>query len=111
MHFAFLQRAPLLFTLAMVVGLTGCGQSPSQAPAKPVEEAATAWWCAEHGVPEAECSRCSEKAAAECKKRGDWCEKHDRADSQCFISHRELEAKFAARYEAIVGKKPPKATE
>ena len=53
----------------------------------------------------------SEKVAFKCKKRGDWCEKHDRADSQCFVCHPELEAKFAARYEAIFGEKPPKPTE
>ena len=28
---------------------------------------------------------CSDKVAKECKAKGDWCEKHDRAMSQCFI--------------------------
>lgn len=65
------------------------------------------WWCDEHGVPEAECSMCSGKVAAEFKKKGDWCEKHDRAKSQCFICDPSLEAKYAARYEAKYGKKPP----
>ena len=37
------------------------------------------------------------------KAKGDWCKDHDRADSQCFVCHPELEAKFAARYEAKVG--------
>ena len=69
------------------------------------------WWCSEHGVPEEECSMCSTDAAAKLKAKGDWCEEHDRADSQCFIHHPELEAKFAARYEAKFGKKPPKPTE
>src|SRR5438477_2699496 len=41
------------------------------------------WWCDEHGVPEEECSLCSAKVAAECKKKGDWCAKHERAKSQC----------------------------
>ena len=67
----------------------------------------TGWWCDEHGVPEAECSMCSAKVAAEFKKKGDWCEKHDRAKSQCFICDPSLEAKYAARYEAKYGKKPP----
>jgi hypothetical protein len=65
------------------------------------------WWCDEHGVPEEECSMCSAKVAAAFKKKGDWCAKHERADSQCFICHPELEAKYAARYEAKYGKKPP----
>ena len=63
-------------------------------PAQKPSHDATAWWCPEHAVPEAECSRCSEKVAFKCKKHGDWCEEHDRADSQCFVCHPELEAKF-----------------
>ena len=66
------------------------------------------WWCDEHGVPEDICGQCSAKAAAECKKRGDWCKEHDRPDSQCFVCHPELEARFAAQYEAKYGKKPPR---
>src|SRR6516165_238371 len=62
------------------------------------------WWCEEHGVPEAECSMCSAKVAAEFKNKGDWCELHDRAKSQCFICDPTLEARFAARYEAKYGK-------
>jgi hypothetical protein len=69
------------------------------------------WWCAEHGLPEEECSLCSTEVAEKLKAKGDWCKEHDRAESQCFICHPELEAKFAARYEAKFGKKPPKRTE
>ena len=69
------------------------------------------WWCAEHGLPEEECSLCSTEAAEKFKAKGDWCKEHDRAESQCFICHPELEAKFAARYEAKFGKKPPKRSE
>ena len=65
------------------------------------------WWCAEHGVPEAECGQCDKDVAAVLKKKGDWCPEHDRPDSQCFICHPEYEAKFAARYEAKYGKSPP----
>lgn len=66
------------------------------------------WWCAEHGVPEKECGQCDPKVATELKKKGDWCADHNRPDSQCFVCHPELEAKFAARYEAKYGKAPPK---
>jgi hypothetical protein len=65
------------------------------------------WWCVEHGVPEGECALCSTKVAADFKKKGDWCKEHDRPESQCFICHPELEQKFAARYEAKFGSKPP----
>ncbi len=66
------------------------------------------WWCDEHGVPEEVCGQCNSKVAAEFQKKGDWCKEHDRPDSQCFACHPELEGKFAAQYEAKLGKKPPK---
>lgn len=67
----------------------------------------SAWWCAEHGVPEEVCGQCNSKLAAEFQKKGDWCEEHDRPDSQCFVCHPDLQAKFAAQYEAKYGKQPP----
>ena len=66
------------------------------------------WWCDEHGVPEEVCGQCNSKIAAEFQRKGDWCKEHDRPNSQCFVCHPELESKFAAQYEAKVGKKPPK---
>ena len=126
MRLKFWQAGSLLSLAAFAVLLSGCTQSdnksgqgkdakgsPSQVAHGKQEdkkgEAKTGhdWWCDEHGVPEAECSMCSAKVAAECKKKGDWCEKHDRAKSQCFICDPSLEAKYAARYEAKYGKKPP----
>jgi len=65
------------------------------------------WWCEEHGVPEAECSMCNAKVAAEFKQKGDWCDEHHRAKTQCFLCDPSLEARYARRYEANTGKKPP----
>jgi copper chaperone CopZ len=65
------------------------------------------WWCKEHGIPEEECSMCSDEYAKKCKEKGDWCEKHDRAASQCFICSPELREKFAAKYRAKYGTEPP----
>ncbi|GIW78943.1 MAG: hypothetical protein KatS3mg105_0750 [Gemmatales bacterium] len=65
------------------------------------------WWCAEHGIPEAECSMCSPKVAREFKKKGDWCDKHNRAMSQCFICNPEQKEVYAAKYRAKYGKEPP----
>jgi hypothetical protein len=45
--------------------------------------------------------------AKECKAKGDWCEKHDRAKSQCFICDPSLKEKFAAKYRAKYDKEPP----
>ena len=47
------------------------------------------------------------KFAAECQKKGDWCEEHDRAKSQCFKCDPKLKEKFAAQYRAKYGKEPP----
>jgi hypothetical protein len=109
-----------LFSLVAASALiVGCGQSGNKSgqkdrgPAKDTGGAVAtsgdhgAWWCPEHGVPEEECSMCSTKAAADFKKKGDWCQEHDRAESQCFICSPERFEKFAARYEAKFGEKPP----
>ncbi len=65
------------------------------------------WWCGEHGLPEAECSLCSSKAAAAFQAKGDWCDEHLRAKSQCFLCDPKLKEKFAAIYRAKEGKEPP----
>jgi hypothetical protein len=58
-------------------------------------------------VPEEVCGLCSSKVAKEMKAKGDWCAKHDRPDSQCFICHPEYKEKFAAQYRAKYDKEPP----
>lgn len=104
----------ILWVLPALVLAAGCGAPTEKAKDKEAGEAAakvhdhSGWWCGEHGVPEEECGQCSPKAAAEFKRKGDWCAKHERPDSQCFVCHPEREARFAARYEARYGKKPPK---
>jgi hypothetical protein len=65
------------------------------------------WWCQEHGVPEDICSLCAaEEKVKEFKAKGDWCEKHDRAKSQCFKCDPMLYDRFAAMYRAKYGKEP-----
>jgi hypothetical protein len=54
---------------------------------------------------------CSGKVAAERKKAGDWCEKHDRAKSQCFLCDPSLKERYAAVYRAKYGKEPPEPKE
>ena len=51
------------------------------------------------------------RLVADFKAKGDWCEKHNRPDSQCFVCHPEKEAEFAALYEAKMGEKPPKPSD
>jgi hypothetical protein len=50
---------------------------------------------------------CNSKVAAAFKAKGDWCDEHDRAKSQCFICDPKLKEKFAAQYRAKEGKDPP----
>src|SRR5262249_16155127 len=70
------------------------------------------WWCAEHGIPEDECTLCqatpnAKKVAKECKEKGDWCDKHDRAMSQCFICNPKRKDFYAAKFRAKYGKESP----
>jgi hypothetical protein len=69
------------------------------------------WWCAEHGIPEHLCSLCSEQVAKACRAKGDWCDKHERAKSQCFKCDPKLKEKIAAMYRAKYGKEPPPITD
>lgn len=110
--------------MAILFGLTmtalGCGgakdapkaeatpktKENAVATSKPVDDH-SGWWCAEHGIPEEECSMCSSKVAKEFKAKGDWCDKHKRAKSQCFICDPSLKEKYAAKYKAKFGTEPP----
>jgi cobalt-zinc-cadmium efflux system membrane fusion protein len=118
-----MMRLSHLLTVAAVaigISLAGCGTQPAPTPATPTAggdshaghthdgHSHDGWWCAEHGIPEAECAQCNAKLAAEFQKNGDWCEKHNRPDSQCFICHPEHATKFALKYEAKYGHQPPK---
>ncbi len=113
----------VLFAVAVIA--TGCGQPNGENGATKVVADAheghdhaqadghdhSGWWCAEHGVPEEECSMCSAKAAKDFKDKGDWCEEHNRAESQCFKCDPTRAEKFAKLYEAKFGHEPPKPTE
>jgi hypothetical protein len=112
----------LLSAIAALAVLSGgCGQAErkaEQAAAKTDQQAAgqkpgdhSGWWCAEHGVPEKECSMCQDDVAKECKARGDWCDQHNRAKSQCFKCDPTLKEKYAARYRIKNGGKDPPPTE
>src|SRR5262245_27247190 len=65
------------------------------------------WWCDEHGIPEDECSMCSARVEKEARAKKDWCDKHDRALSQCFHCKPERRAFYAAKHRAKYDKEPP----
>lgn len=111
-------RATTLTVLVGALALAGCTKSEtaSEGTAEPV--AATnvdlshgGWWCVEHGVPEEECALCDKSLVAKFKEGGDWCDEHDRPESQCFICSPARFDKFAMRYEAKTGQKPPQPEE
>jgi len=96
--------------------LSGCGQSTDENAT--VTETSTkaaiddgGWWCEEHGVPEEECALCDPTLVAKFKEAGDWCEEHKRPESHCYLCSPARLDKFAARYEAKCGARPPKPTE
>ncbi len=84
----------------------GDAKADPKAAAKDDEEDGS-WWCKPHGVPEEECSMCSAKAAKEFRAKGDWCDLHDRAKSQCFICDPSLLERSKARYKAKTGEEMP----
>lgn len=113
----FLTRAGLLAGLfaGVLLFAVGCNR-PEPAPeskdkgkgkAQDEKDDHSGWWCRPHGIPEEECSMCSDEYAKKCKDKGDWCEKHDRAASQCFICNPEYQEKFSAKYRAKYGTEPP----
>ena len=40
-------------------------------------------WCAEHAVPESQCTRCDPSLVAVFKATGDWCAEHGLPETQC----------------------------
>jgi cobalt-zinc-cadmium efflux system membrane fusion protein len=96
----------------MALMTVGCGKEKDKGPAaqasdKPKAHDHGAWWCAEHGLPEAVCWQCNGEYAAACQKKGDWCKEHERPESECFVCHPELKEKFTDQYRKKYGKDPP----
>ena len=47
-------------------------------------------WCAEHQVPESQCTKCNPSLIAAFKATGDWCEEHGLPESQCLACNPDL---------------------
>lgn len=47
-------------------------------------------WCAEHAVPESQCTRCSPDLIPAFKATGDWCAEHGLPESQCLKCNPDL---------------------
>jgi hypothetical protein len=111
-----IRRSFAVFSLSLALLVTGCpAETPSApaptttAPAPPPTGMTTptpapaggtgvtaAEWCAEHGVPEAVCTRCNASLIDSYKAKKDWCEEHTMPESQCIACNPEVEAKWKA---------------
>jgi hypothetical protein len=116
MSMQFWTRSFTALTVMSGLILVGCGKSSpdgnSAASSQTQQVAASSddhsgWWCKEHGVPEGECAQCDPTLVAKFKEAGNWCEEHNRPESHCFLCSPARFDKFAARYEAKFGTKPP----
>lgn len=111
-----LRIALVAVTLLAVVTFSavGCGRGDGTPHAKGTDkEEHGEWWCQEHGVPEEVCSLCAsaEKKKTMFKDKGDWCDDHKRAKSQCFKCDPSLYEGFEKMYVAKYNKKPERPPE
>jgi hypothetical protein len=123
MKVIFKSVVALMFALVLVLVGSGCGSQGTtgqQAKLDPKKDennkkderkddtSEDGWWCIDHGIPELECSMCQADVEKKCRANNDWCEKHNRARSQCFKCEPGLKAKFDAMYrEHYKGQEPP----
>ena len=100
-------RTTLVLSMMAAIAITGCAkeksETPAAAPATTVEKqegekhaapgvkpGSHEDWCAEHAVPESQCTRCNPELAAAFKATNDWCEEHGLPESQCLKCNPEL---------------------
>ena len=102
----------LVALVCVLVPTLGCAQksTPSQSSTSSATEAAPATppsgdghadaqvvpgsyedWCAEHGVPETQCTRCDPSLIPAFQAANDWCAEHGLPMSQCTIHDPKLE--------------------
>lgn len=92
---------PFVAAVALVAASGACSNRNDAAPQKgaAVEQHAAPGakpgthedWCAEHQVPESQCTRCNPDLVAAFKATGDWCAEHGLPESQCLKCNPDLE--------------------
>ena len=55
-----------------------------------VDSLTLADWCAEHAVPESECTKCNPSLIVGFQESGDWCAGHDLPESHCRLCNSEI---------------------
>lgn len=96
-------RSILLLSLAL--GTVGCSKEDASSKAAPAQEETKSDkghapagvkpgshedWCAEHEVPESQCTRCNPDLIPAFKATNDWCPEHGLPESQCKICNPEI---------------------
>lgn len=76
---------PLLLALALVVSCKNDRRGGATEATATAAASATDHRCADHGVPEALCTKCNPALAVIFEKKGDWCEEHGFPESYCPI--------------------------
>jgi hypothetical protein len=96
---SFRLSAIIAATLLMTA-LAGCPADDKKADAAKSTTATTATAAAdapagpcEHGVQKDICTRCNPALAVAFKAKSDWCDEHNRAESQCVLCHPDLAQK------------------
>lgn len=108
--------APKNFALFALIGLVAACDKPAAAAAgqpAPAAAASTAAaaeaaanaavpgshqdWCAEHNVPESQCTLCHPELAAAFKATGDWCKEHGLPESHCRTCNPKLKLERPAK--------------
>jgi hypothetical protein len=80
-----------LFLLAAACGTsTSTPSAPEQHAPASAKPGSHEDWCAEHAVPESQCTRCDPSLVAAFKATGDWCEEHGLPESHCLKCNPEL---------------------
>ncbi len=65
-------------------------QPPSQHAAADAAPGSHEDWCAEHAVPESQCTRCDPSLVPAFQATGDWCPEHALPESQCVACNPDL---------------------
>jgi hypothetical protein len=88
--------------LALLIGSACTKTEPAKTEPAKTEPAAAAHappgvtpgshedWCAEHAVPESQCTRCNPDLVPAFKATGDWCAEHGLPESQCLACNPDL---------------------
>ena len=97
--------ARLARTLLLVTAVAACSKDSGSSSPPPTGKAPAASaghapagvtpgshedWCAEHAVPESQCTRCNAELIPAFKATGDWCEAHQLPLSQDTIHNPDL---------------------